>query len=818
MWGSPSSETTTEDVSAFPSPASAKSVKSAFDKEYYFEPKIFLDNEEREIASLAWSSTLSEGKDIATDTQSHYSEMMGFGSIIDHENSDETIEENSFEARYGSIWEKNRTRTSTATDENVIDEHFGESCDGVTDDSRMSNSFSLSEKSYGSNGASLSQEGDLFAYGDKDISLLDDFPPKDYSDIQPPAAKSPRDTNENGGTLNSNVEEFKRRLAVITAKKENKSSTSIKTSNIPAVRTNRDYQEYMDHSHNNVPHIPMEVKTIDNTGSPHVRWSTASIAPEPDFFFPVKGQSVRFECLEPANDTLSTSTIRRSASRDTGNETPFSIRSSMSRDSEHDLLSMDSSDSFNNQDDYNSMMMMMQSQQEYLPSYRDHRGERDNRDRDRDLDWKESFTSRSSSSSSLSLSQQPSPSSSFSLSQQQQQQMHGQMISSSHMNIQQMQQQQQPQALIQYTPTKSTYERERIVTFKTPSNPSSSSSLSQSQHMSQDMIRSSKLSAGAVPWIAHGAGSSSSSSSSSHNTMNLQMNPPAAQYVMVPGIGLVLVPGLPVSNMHTMYNMPVPAHLSMKTAGHPEKNIQRESADGYIYQVHFKHAQRSYLLGPSAPRYIRIGDFVKVEADRGEDLGVVCDKIQAAEFREEKPTAGFRGRGIACDLADCKRITRLATDEERELLPGKAMEEMQVLQVCREKVHLQFLLPMQVIDAEYQFDRHKLTFFFEADRRVDFRELVRDLFALYKTRIWMQQIDASFQPNEWASRALTTGHHMSSVSEPNTCVGSGPGSGSGRDPMSGRSRAMSGGDLNDGDVLNRLSRIWSNDQSQSFPM
>jgi hypothetical protein len=48
---------------------------------------------------------------------------------------------------------------------------------------------------------------------------------------------------------------------------------------------------------------------------------------------------------------------------------------------------------------------------------------------------------------------------------------------------------------------------------------------------------------------------------------------------------------------------------------------------------------------------------------------------------------------------------------------------------------------MNVVDAEYQFDRHKLTFFFEAEGRVDFRELVRDLFSIYKTRIWMQQLD-----------------------------------------------------------------------------
>ncbi|KDN39652.1 hypothetical protein RSAG8_08680, partial [Rhizoctonia solani AG-8 WAC10335] len=46
-------------------------------------------------------------------------------------------------------------------------------------------------------------------------------------------------------------------------------------------------------------------------------------------------------------------------------------------------------------------------------------------------------------------------------------------------------------------------------------------------------------------------------------------------------------------------------------------------------------------------------------------------------------------------------------------------------------------LPMEVIDAEYQWDRRKLTFYYVAERRIDFRELVRELFRLYKTRIWM---------------------------------------------------------------------------------
>jgi hypothetical protein len=185
-------------------------------------------------------------------------------------------------------------------------------------------------------------------------------------------------------------------------------------------------------------------------------------------------------------------------------------------------------------------------------------------------------------------------------------------------------------------------------------------------------------------------------------------------------------------------------------------SIAMESADGYIYQVQFKRTYRWLVLGPSAPRNtIGAGDFVKVEADRGEDLGIVCDRIAAADFHDERPTAGYRGRG-GVGQAENKRILRLASVEDKAQLPFKHMEEERALYVCCEKVS-QRKLPMAIVDASYQFDRHKLTFYFEADHRIDFRELVSDLFALYKTRIWMQQIDDSFKPNKLYSRALATG-------------------------------------------------------------
>ena len=141
-----------------------------------------------------------------------------------------------------------------------------------------------------------------------------------------------------------------------------------------------------------------------------------------------------------------------------------------------------------------------------------------------------------------------------------------------------------------------------------------------------------------------------------------------------------------------------------------------ESADGFVYVVQFKRSYRPFLLSPYAPRNIEKGDFVVVEADRGEDLGVVREKVVASEYEEDKHTAGHRGRGFAVSAnGENKCLLRIATLEERALIQDKVVEEEITLQVCREKA-LERGLPMTIVDAEYQFDRHKLTFYFEANR------------------------------------------------------------------------------------------------------
>jgi cell fate regulator YaaT (PSP1 superfamily) len=176
-----------------------------------------------------------------------------------------------------------------------------------------------------------------------------------------------------------------------------------------------------------------------------------------------------------------------------------------------------------------------------------------------------------------------------------------------------------------------------------------------------------------------------------------------------------------------------------------------KSGPRMIYNVKFKRSQKNFVLDQRITREVKIGCYVKVEADRGEDLGIVMSIIPVEKF-----IASNRHRYMAevnsasgdlavpshasTNIGDMKRIMRVATHDEISLLEVKRDEEEELLKICSTKAR-QRGLQMSVVDAEYQFDRNKLTFFFQAEGRIDFRELVRDLFSMYKTRIWMEQID-----------------------------------------------------------------------------
>ena len=90
-------------------------------------------------------------------------------------------------------------------------------------------------------------------------------------------------------------------------------------------------------------------------------------------------------------------------------------------------------------------------------------------------------------------------------------------------------------------------------------------------------------------------------------------------------------------------------------------------------------------MAPSAPRNIIPGDFVKVEADRGEDMGIVLSKSPANEFEEVIPTAGYRGRGFSSGQGERKFLFRLATADERAALTEKVVDEERALEVIFEQ-------------------------------------------------------------------------------------------------------------------------------------
>lgn len=149
-----------------------------------------------------------------------------------------------------------------------------------------------------------------------------------------------------------------------------------------------------------------------------------------------------------------------------------------------------------------------------------------------------------------------------------------------------------------------------------------------------------------------------------------------------------------------------------------------------IVEVHFKGNRRAYF---AAGEPVRVNGYVIVEADRGEDLG----RVTASGAIAERKCAGC-STGCAAPVPE-RRVLRPARPDEVERLRALRQDEDRVRRITREKV-LKFGLKMKVTEAEWQFDRNKLTIYFTAERRVDFRELVRELARTFRTRIELKQI------------------------------------------------------------------------------
>jgi cell fate regulator YaaT (PSP1 superfamily) len=162
-----------------------------------------------------------------------------------------------------------------------------------------------------------------------------------------------------------------------------------------------------------------------------------------------------------------------------------------------------------------------------------------------------------------------------------------------------------------------------------------------------------------------------------------------------------------------------------------------------VIEVRFKGNRKEFFSWPSAEP-LALHDSVIVEVDRGQDLG----RVSAVGPIAAKKCAGSC---TGCSLAEAaappapteplRSILRRATSDDAAVAEQLHREEEDVRRRVMERAR-SHTLPMKVSDAEWQWDRKKLTVYFTAEQRVDFRALVRDLASLFHTRIELRQIGA----------------------------------------------------------------------------
>jgi cell fate regulator YaaT (PSP1 superfamily) len=155
-------------------------------------------------------------------------------------------------------------------------------------------------------------------------------------------------------------------------------------------------------------------------------------------------------------------------------------------------------------------------------------------------------------------------------------------------------------------------------------------------------------------------------------------------------------------------------------------------------EVRFKGTRKAYFLWEDEADPIRVKEPVIVEVERGRDLGRVTAVGDMAAKKCGSCTSCAVGE-IAEEPAPLKPVLRRATPEDLKVHHDIRLSEEEVRQKVIQRVRAHDLL-MKVSDTEWQWDRSKLTIYFTADKRVDFRALVRDLASLFRTRIELRQI------------------------------------------------------------------------------
>lgn len=143
-----------------------------------------------------------------------------------------------------------------------------------------------------------------------------------------------------------------------------------------------------------------------------------------------------------------------------------------------------------------------------------------------------------------------------------------------------------------------------------------------------------------------------------------------------------------------------------------------------VVGIRFKRAGKIYYFDPGDLE-IKKGDNAIVETARGLEFGEVV--IGPRQVPEEEL------------VSPLKPVLRVATTEDEAKVKENKQKEQEALQICEQKI-VTHNLPMNLVDVEYTFDVNKIIFYFTADGRIDFRELVKDLAAVFRTRIELRQI------------------------------------------------------------------------------
>lgn len=140
--------------------------------------------------------------------------------------------------------------------------------------------------------------------------------------------------------------------------------------------------------------------------------------------------------------------------------------------------------------------------------------------------------------------------------------------------------------------------------------------------------------------------------------------------------------------------------------------------------VRFKKAGKIYYFDPDGNELVR-GSFAIVETSRGLEFGEVV--VAPKEVADEEV------------IQPLKKVIRTASEEDCQKILENRQKEEEAFDMALQKIH-EHSLEMKLVDAEYTFDRSKIIFYFTADGRVDFRELVKDLATVFRTRIELRQI------------------------------------------------------------------------------